>query len=383
MSFFAPYLRGLGFSGEQLGALWSPAQIAAAPAALLWGTAADRFITRPRALVICTLGAASAMAGLPFARTPFAVGALLFGHAIFNAGTIPLVDSLTMEAGASYPRVRLFGSVGFVVVAEAAGLVLSARGNLPADGLVPASMFALVAGTAATAAAIALQRQPVMEISPASSKAHLRDVARLFHGALPVLLLVCAVHWAACAPYHLLFGVLVRDLGLGADLTGMGMALGVVAEVAVLFAFPVLARRYSLRALLAVSFATTAVRWALVSRATSAAELVLLQLLHGATFGLWWGASVQAMGRLVPTALRATGQALFSAVVFGAGNAIGFALSGAGYDRFGGAPKVFAVGAAVEMGNLVLLAVATRWRPLEAKQGEEGGPSPLRKPGTS
>jgi PPP family 3-phenylpropionic acid transporter len=57
-------------------------------------------------------------------------------------------------------------------------------------------------------------------------------------------------------------------------------------------------------------------------------------------------------------ALRATGQALFSAVVFGAGNAIGYALAGAGYERFGSASPLFAFAAAVELIALAISALA-------------------------
>ena len=380
LSFFPAYLRGLGFSGEQIGAAWAPAQIAAAPAALLWGAVADKLSAASRALQICTLGAFAAMAGLPFARTPALVAALLFAHALFNAGTVPLVDSLTMEAvhghpKADYPRTRLFGSIGFVLAAQGLGLVLAARGNAASDRLVPILMAATVGSTALAAWAIRLRHRRVIEISPAPAKARLRDAARLLRGPLPILLAFCAVHWAACAPYHLLFGVLVRDRGLGAELTGLGMALGVAAEVAALFAFPRLARWLPLRTLLAISFAASGLRWLLVWRSTSAAELVALQLLHGATFGLFWGAAVQAMGKLVPAALRATGQALFSAVVFGLGNAAGYALSGAGYDRLGGAPAVFGIAGLIDGANAIAAALLLpRWsHPDAAAQDKLGG----------
>jgi PPP family 3-phenylpropionic acid transporter len=61
------------------------------------------------------------------------------------------------------------------------------------------------------------------------------------------------------------------------------------------------------------------------------------------------------MQRTVPHRLRATGQALFSALVFGVGNAAGYALSGAGYDRFGRAAPLFTWAAAVEVLPLLLL----------------------------
>jgi len=37
LSYFAPYLRGLGFSGEQIGTVTFAQQAVAAPAALIWG----------------------------------------------------------------------------------------------------------------------------------------------------------------------------------------------------------------------------------------------------------------------------------------------------------------------------------------------------------
>jgi PPP family 3-phenylpropionic acid transporter len=174
------------------------------------------------------------------------------------------------------------------------------------------------------------------------------------------LFALCAVHWAACGPYHLLFGVLVRDNGLPSAVTGAGMAVGVLAELAAFWAFPVLLRRFDLPDLLASACVASALRWWLVSRAHGAAALVLLQLFHAATFGLWWACAVEAMGRLVPVAARATGQALFSALVFGIGNAIGYGLSGAAYERFGSASPLFGLAGAAELCTLPLCVLAGR-----------------------
>jgi PPP family 3-phenylpropionic acid transporter len=177
---------------------------------------------------------------------------------------------------------------------------------------------------------------------------------------LLALLAACTLHWAACAPFHLLFGVFVRDAGLPAAVTGLAMTAGVGAEVAALLAFSRLERRLGTRALLAGTFAMTALRWGLLARAHGAAEIVLLQLFHGFTFGVFWGASMRALARLVPGRLRATGQALYAAVVFGGGNAVGYQLAGIGYDRLGGVGPLFAWAAALEV---VPLLAALAWRP--------------------
>jgi PPP family 3-phenylpropionic acid transporter len=363
LGYLAPYLRGLGFSGEAIGGVSMAAQAVAGPAALLWSHAADRRGSRAGTLRFCALGALVALCWLPFARTPLEVGAVLVAQSAFGAAVVPLLDSLTMEwarrePGRSYARTRLFGSLGFVVVAQGLGIWLAARGDRSADPLVPLAALACVGGYA-----LLLQAAPMPAATAATSTTPLRvrdAVALLRDPAVLLLFALCLVHWASCAPYHLLFGVLVRDQGLSSSVTGAALALGVLAEVLALWAFPVLLRRFRLPALLAAACAGTALRWWLVSRAQGTAALVLLQLFHALTFGLWWACAVEAMGRLVPVGLRATGQALFSALVFGAGNAVGYGLSGAGYQRLGGAAPLFALAALVELCALPLCALAGR-----------------------
>jgi MFS transporter, PPP family, 3-phenylpropionic acid transporter len=385
LGYLAPYLRGLGFGGDAIGGVSMAAQLVAAPAALLWGHAADRRGSRAATLRLCALGAMVALCALPWARTPLAVGAVLVAHAAFGGALVPLLDSLTMEwargeAGRSYARTRLFGSLGFVVVAQGLGVWLAARGDRPADPLVPFAAMACVAGYA-----LLLQAAPSPPEATSASAAPLRvrDALALLRD--PVILLLfalCFIHWASCAPYHLLFGVLVRDDGLPSTVTGAGLALGVLAEVAALWAFPALLRRFHLPALLAAACAGTVLRWWLVSRAQGAAALIVLQLFHALTFGVWWACAVEAMGRLVPVGLRATGQALFSALVFGAGNAVGYGLSGAGYQLLGGARPLFAVAAAVELCALPLCAVAGR-RLAGAQAARAGSPEGGAPPGSA
>lgn len=357
LSYFAPYLRGLGFSGEQIGWVTFAQQSVGAPSALVWGSVADRLGARPRALALCTAGMFLALSGLPFARTPAQVGLLLVLSALFSGAVVPLVDSTTVEAvkrerGHSYARTRLWGSIGFVVTAQGLGLLLAARGDRPADSAMPFAYLGCIAAFTAVAQGFPRLAQP----DEGTARPHWRDAAALLRNPRLLLLLgICAIHWAACAPYHLMFGVLVRDHGLSSGVTGAGLSLGVLAEVGALLCFPALLRRFSVRALFAIAFAGSALRWALVAVAHHAVALIALQMLHALSFGLWWGCAVEAMQHVVPVRLRASGQAIFSAVVFACGNAVGYALSGKGYDRFGSASPLYACAAALELLPLLLL----------------------------
>ena len=361
LGFLAPYLRGLGFSGDAIGAVAMAAQLTSVPAGLFWAHAADVRDSREKTLRLCAVCGFCGLAFLPFARTPWEVGLTLVAYGLFASAIVPLADSICMEWAAasprqSYARIRLFGSLGFVVVAQGLGLLLTARGDRHGDPLMPWATIAAVLGYAIAALTL---RGSSEGRRPAEHPAFFPAALRILSDPLILLLFaVCVLHWGSCAPYHLLYGVLVRDHGLPSSLTGLGLALGVVAEVVALFAFPLLLRRFSLALLLAASFAGTALRWLLLSQAHQAFGIVALQLFHGLTFGIWWAAAVESMRRSVPLPLRATGQALFSAVVFGAGNAIGYALAGAGYERYGSVSPLFEFAAGVEVVALAISALA-------------------------
>ncbi len=354
LPYFAPYLRGLGFSGGNIGVVQMLPSLLAPAVALAWATWADHRATPARALRRAAGWASVAILLLPFARTPLEVGAVLVLMALGDRAVVPLADSVAIEwcrerPSASYARIRLFGSAGFIVLSVVAGRALTLRGNRPADLLVPVLAVLCVVGYGLAARGAPPSASHVERPAPRDMLALLRD--RRLH----VVLAAAAVHWAACAPYHLLFGVFVRDLGLSPDVTGAGMAVGVLAEIAALLLFPRIERRLSVRALLVVSFLGSAVRWALLSRAAGAVPVAALQALHGLTFGLFWGSAMAALAALVPPRLRATGQAAFTAIVFGGGNAIGYALAGVGYDRLGGVAPLFAFAAAAELLPLAIV----------------------------
>jgi PPP family 3-phenylpropionic acid transporter len=349
LPYFAAYLRGLGFTGEQIGTVQMVPSLLAPAAALSWAALADRSGEPVRVLSAAATWAALAVVFLPFARTPLQVGLVVVAQALGERAVVPLVDAVTLEHSRlrprdPYARIRLFGSLGFIAFALLLGRLLTLRGNRPADVLVPGAVAAFVISYAL--AVRRLRAAPAADLDRPGAREML---GLLQHRPLLLLLGACAVHWAACAPFHLLFGVFIRDLGLPADVTGLGMAAGVVAEISVMMLFPRIEGRLPLPGLFAIAFLGSAARWALLARAHDPVEIVLLQLMHGLTFGLFWATTMKALALFVPPRLRATGQGLFTAVVFGAGNAAGYALSGVGYDRFRSAAPLYGWAAAVEL----------------------------------
>jgi PPP family 3-phenylpropionic acid transporter len=360
LPYFAPYLRDLGFSGSAIGTVQMLAPLVAPAAALGWAALADRSGAPERVLRLATLLSLGAALFLPWAATPLAVGAVVLVQSLGDRAVVPLVDTITMEhvrrtPGQFYARIRLGGSLGFAALALLGGWLLAWRGDRLADPLVPWLILTLVAGYA-----LAVRGLPHVEPAGGERPGWLAVRTLLRDRRLLLLLAGGAVHWLACAPFHLFFGLLVRDRALPSAVTGLGMGVGVLAEMAVLLAFPRLHGRWSLRGLFATAFAGSAVRWLLLSRAEGAAAVIGLQLLHGLTFGLFWSCSVEALSRMVPAPLRATGQALYTAVVFGVGNAVGYQLAGLALDHYGSTPSLFAWAGLVELIPLLGLLLLMR-----------------------
>ena len=349
LPFLAKYLKGRGFTGDEVGTVQMLPGIPALFAGVLWARVADRIGDTVRVIGWVTAWAALCALLLPFAATPAAVGAVLISMAIGDRALIPMLDALSVgyvrqHPGTSYSRLRMFGSIGFALLSTVLGYVLDARGNRPGDLVIPWTIAGF--SVAYALAARRLVPEPVV----ARERGSRGDLLVLLGNVRLVLLLVaCAVHWLACMPYTLWMGQFVDELTLPPWVTGWGITAGVVAEVSVMVAFPWFARRFSSRALLATVFVGSALRWGLLARTESPAAVVALQLFHGLSYGLFWTTLVQVVTDLVPPRMRATGLALCAASVFGVGTVVGSKLIGWGHDQIGSVAGLFAIGTWIEL----------------------------------
>src|SRR5437868_11645706 len=102
----------------------------------------------------------------------------------------------------SYARTRLFGSLGFVVVAQGLGAALWARGDRSTDRLMPLATVACVAGYALLLNLHGPAPSSFGADAPPSSRSSpLRSMLALLGNAGVVwLFALCAVHWRPARP---------------------------------------------------------------------------------------------------------------------------------------------------------------------------------------
>ena len=218
-----------------------------------------------------------------------------------------------------YGRIRLWGSVGFIVSAVGLGALLDRH---PA-GIVPWAITAALVGIAAFARFI-----PEAGVAPHEhDRLPLREVAR--RPEVMALIAAAFLMTAAHAPYYAFYSIYLVDHGYGKATVGGLWALGVVCEIAAFLAMPRLFARASPAALLGVCFLGTALRFLMVAWGVQYLGVLLLaQVMHALSFAVYHAAAITLVHRYFPGRHQGRGQALYNSVAYGAGGTAGTLASG-------------------------------------------------------
>jgi PPP family 3-phenylpropionic acid transporter len=354
MTFMPAYLRGLGLSGREISTVFVLAPLFSLAIPLGWAYLADRTHRHDRVLRVVIGGAWVGFTPMLFAGSFTAILISWALYALFAVAVGGLADAFAVarvRAGAVYGRLRLWGSVGYVVAAVAVGAVLSLRGRA-ADRLVPITMWLTLGCAFFAATRLRGEGDPAARPRPADVLALLREPK------LRVLLAIAGMHWICLTPYNVYFGVFLHDLGLAPVSWGFAYSTGVVTEVLVLMVFHRLQLRFRLPTLLAAAFAVSAARWLAIGVLRAPWALIALQALHGMTFGMFWSAAMALVAETVPASLRATGQAILIMAI-NVGAAIGNAITGRVYDAYG-SRLMFLLAAIGELAPLAVVIAARR-----------------------
>lgn len=354
LPYFALYLQSIGLSAGRIAILMSLGQFMRLLAPLLWSWLADSGGRRVR-IVVASAAASLASFSAVFLTQDF-VG-LLIGMAIlhfFWSASLPLVEALTLghlaAAPERYGRIRLWGSVGFIVTVMGVGLLLDAA---PISSQLWVS-WVLLLGTLVSA--LTLTEVPARAGQAAGSiLVVLRQRKVVF--LLGAGLLMSAAHGAL----YVFYSIHLVAQGYGKTLVGLLWTLGVVAEIFVFLFMPRISRRVSLRHILLVCFALAVLRFLLIGWTVEfIGLLVFAQLLHGASFGAHHAATMAALNRWFVASQQARAQALYGSVAYGAGGLGGALLAGALWESAGAAITFSAASL------LALLGLAMVWRGVPA-----------------
>ncbi|GAA5161332.1 MFS transporter [Viridibacterium curvum] len=356
MPYFGLFLQSRGFAATEIGILMSMMQIMRLLAPNLWGWIADRWQNRVAVVRLSAVMSLLGFVAIFWAEGFWAYFAALGVMSFFWTATMPLLESMTLdhlaERADRYGQIRAWGSVGFIFASFGMGFVLerwSLGSILPVSTAILAS---IVLGS------LALREQKSARARHHEDHSGLGDILR--QPGVLALLLACLLMSAAHGALYVFYSIHLNQAGYAKPLIGALWTLGVLVEIGVFFLMPGLLKRYSLRAILLVCFATAVLRFTGIGWGVASLPLiVLLQCLHGITFGAYHAASVAAVHRWFGPQHQSFGQALYGSMSFGAGGIIGASLSGWLWDH-AGPGWTFTSSAGFALAGFLILALA--WR---------------------
>lgn len=358
LPYFSVYLRTLGLDDRRIGATQVLGALAGGPAAVLWARLGREAGSASAPVKLAVL-AASPLLLLPWVSSTTGLTLLLLVDGLSLGAMMSLIDTTTTlwaraNPGASYSRIRMFGSFGFVAAALTVGWLLDTQNPEQVRTVVLGAILGGLGLTAVTSLSLPRVADPAV----ASKKGEARELLK--DKRLLLLVFAFTLHSASCIPYSRLFGLYVSERGLSMSLTGIATAVGVISEGLGFWMLPSVLKRWRRTVVLLFSFGVTALRWLVLGATDSPWLVVGLQVLHGATFGLFWGTALQLCARLVPARLRSTAVAVLGAFVFAVGDAVGLGLVTLLAPALG-VSGLYTAAAGLELVPLICAAVLYRW----------------------
>ena len=229
------------------------------------------------------------------------------------------VIALDMVGKERYGKVRLFGSIGFVLVA----LVLVRFLSSPEVALLYLLTFILFTAVLAFFIAKVVDKTNIQDKNIAN------DITLLAHWKLWLALALMQVSFGA---FYNFFTIYETSYGVSLDMTINLWVFGVLVEIIMLF-FQGRLLKYNLVLILKITIFSTVFRWLLVFLyPQNISILFFTQSLHALSFALFYSAAISYLHQLYSNKVLA--QQFFSGITFGLGGFVGAIMFGYIYEYF-------------------------------------------------
>jgi MFS transporter, PPP family, 3-phenylpropionic acid transporter len=287
--------------------------------------AADRNHNHRDVIIVLSLISAALVLVTSQCRTFWTLLLTAVPYSIAVASTMPLTETIAVAGaradGHDYGRMRLWGSLTFLLATLAVGALYD---RLGAD----VGIWALVAATFATVgAAFLLPRAagPIAArprlIAGAGETSELKRL--LSQPVFAVFLAAVGAIFGSHAAFYTFGALHLKGQGISGTAFGALWAISIFAEMAVFAVSKPLIARLGAVNLIMIAAAAGIIRWGAMSLDPPLHLLVVIQALHAATYGATHLGAMHFIGQAVPDKGAGQAQALYAVV--GTGLITGFA----------------------------------------------------------
>ena len=300
----------------------------------LFGWLSDHLEKRLIIIQITMLLSVITFAGvLPYHSYWWYVAVMAFFGFFWNA-SLPLYESLTLSYldGNShrYSHIRLWGSVGFILIVVSLSFFINQKTDHDYISFLPIIMLSLLIANALSTLLVK------DKIGHSIHNSTIKLSLILKSPIVIAFLLVCALQTMSHGTYYTFFSIYLEEHHYSRNMIGVFWALGVLAEVALFIVVHQFFARLGVCKLFVLALFLTSFRWLILAFwVDNLAILLISQLIHAASFGLFHATAIDLTHQFFPGKLHGRGQALYAGLSFGLGGAIGNWLSGHSWDSIG------------------------------------------------
>ena len=312
------YLQSENFSPSSIGILLSLFQISRIVAPNFWGWLADHSGHRVKWIKLTSFLGLIGFIGVFWAKGFFWIFLIMSALSLFTSSTLPLAESLTLAHLATtdghYSRIRLWGSIGFIVASLFLGYLIDLQG-------INILLWVLLI----TQAIIFFLSNTIPEAKEIHHKKNDLPIWKIIKTPSVVALLIgCTLMVSAHGVLYNFYSIYLKEHGYSSATIGWLWAVGVICEIFIFMLMPKILRRYSLKTILLISLFLGVIRFILIGASPDQFYLLLIaQMFHAATFGSFHAASIEVIAYFFKGRNQSRGQAIYNSVAYGIGGTIG------------------------------------------------------------
>ena len=312
------YLQSENFSPSSIGILLSLFQISRIVAPNFWGWLADHTGHRVKWIKLTSFLGLIGFIGVFWAKGFFWIFLVMSALSLFTSSTLPLAESLTLAHLATtdghYSRIRLWGSIGFIVASLFLGYLIDFQG-------INILLWVLLIAQAI----IFFLSNTIPETQDIQHKTNDLSIWKIIKTPSVIALLVgCTLMVSAHGVLYNFYSIYLKDHGYSSGTIGWLWAVGVICEILIFMAMPKILQRFSLKAILLMSLFLGVIRFILIGVSPDHLYLLFIaQMFHAATFGSFHAASIEVIAYYFKGRNQTRGQAIYNSVAYGIGGTIG------------------------------------------------------------
>jgi len=248
----------------------------------------------------------------------FLITSILFGISI--SLILPFIEAIALDKldKSMYGRVRLFGSIGFMIVA-----LFVARYEF---GTI--IILNYIVGLAIITSIFALLVSYYDEVNVKSEESNSFSIKEDYQFWISVFLMQLSF-----GAYYNFFTIYETDHGISIASTSYLWSIGVIAEITMLYYQGSILKKYSFLTLIKLSTILTALRWYLTYLfASNTILLYIIQTLHAFSFALYHTSVIMYLFMLHKD--KRLSQQFFLGIGYGLGGAVGAVMAGELYGEY-------------------------------------------------